>query len=202
MPQIYLNNPNTSFGIIYTYTNLISGKVYVGQTIHPNRRKSRYHTELDAKRAINRAMKKYGINNFVYAVIDHASDEAALNFLERHYIQQFKSHTTQHGYNMTLGGDGMSGFRHRDDSKRKMSLTKQGVTLSPSLKEYFNWKGRKRGPQAEDHKRKIVQSRIGVPLSAKHKAKLSEIVTCPHCNTQGGKTAMYRWHFDKCARYE
>ena len=37
----------------------------------------------------------------------------------------------------------------------------------------------------------------------KHKSQLMtgykhDKVTCPHCNTTGGKTTMNRWHFDKC----
>ena len=35
-------------------------------------------------------------------------------------------------------------------------------------------------------------------ISKKVKGYIHTIITCPHCNTSGGKTSMKRWHFDKC----
>lgn len=37
-------------GIIYQYTNTLSGLVYVGQTIHPARRQREYMTEVASNR--------------------------------------------------------------------------------------------------------------------------------------------------------
>ena len=43
--------------------------------------------------------------------------------------------------------------------------------------------------KADEHKRKISQSQKG-----RTQGKL----TCPHCHTVGGHSAMLRWHFNKC----
>ena len=40
-----------------------------------------------------------------------------------------------------------------------------------------------------EHREKWIQSMRGVPKSK---------VTCPHCNLEGGSSAMKRWHFDNC----
>ncbi len=114
---------NTDFyGVIYTYTNNTNGKKYVGQTINPTSRKQDYLREIktDDGRAINLAMKIDGIDKFSYKIIDHATDQEALNFLEQHYIQFFRSHVTQNGYNQTFGGLGCSGYiRTQEDRQRK-----------------------------------------------------------------------------------
>ena len=39
------------------------------------------------------------------------------------------------------------------------------------------------------------------PKSAETRLKMrkpKELLVCPHCNKQGGKPAMSRWHFDMC----
>jgi hypothetical protein len=44
-------------------------------------------------------------------------------------------------------------------------------------------------PKKEQHRKRI---------SAALKGYVHEKVTCPHCGTEGGVTAMKRWHFDNC----
>lgn len=201
-PLIQLQNSNTAIGFIYTYRNVINGKIYVGRTIDPTRRHNQYLRETHKPRAINRAMKKYGETNFSYQVIDHADTEEGLNFLERHYIEIFKSRIHQHGYNMTIGGDGMSGYKHSSESRHRMSMVHSNRPRTEKemkvLTAHFNWKGRTRGPQSKEHKDLVVKNRIGIPLSKEHKDKLTRIVSCPNCLKQGGITIMKRWHFDKC----
>ena len=109
------------YGVIYTYTNNINGKIYVGQTVNPNSRKLNYLQEMNKSggRTINYAMKKYGIENFTYKVIDHATDKESLDFLERHYIQRLSSHVSKQGYNMTPGGFGCSGHTRSNEDKQK-----------------------------------------------------------------------------------
>ena len=46
-----------------------------------------------------------------------------------------------------------------------------------------------RAPRSPEHKENIRHSL----MNYKH-----EIVCCPHCNKEGAKNAMKRWHFDNC----
>ncbi len=199
------------FGIIYTYTNLINKKIYVGRTIDPKTRYGRYHRcELNGNRAINRAMKKYGIDNFEYKVIDHADDDISLNLLEQHYIQLLQSHTSQHGYNMTVGGEGVSGFTHTTESRKKMSIARLGKEAHIfSDEEKKKISDRKKGCRfTEEHKKKLsiaAKLRQGRVISQETRNKISNthknnIVRCPHCSKEGGMRAMHRWHFEHCRK--
>lgn len=64
--------------------------------------------------------------------------------------------------NLTDGGDGPSGYSHKDESKAKMAIAKTGVKL---------------GPMSEDHRKKISLSQAGKPRQ-KHgpeaRSKISE----------------------------
>lgn len=98
-------------GIIYCYKNKINGKVYVGQTRHTKRRK--YEHEYMAMVAnidtpFYHAIRKYGIDNFEYSVLETAPSEE-LDRLEKDWIQKLNSYG-KGGYNMTLGGNGMNGY--------------------------------------------------------------------------------------------
>lgn len=56
-----------------------------------------------------------------------------------------------------------------------------------------NHVGRKR---SQETRRNISESKKGKP--SPHKGVAQPVVTCPHCNKQGGISNMIRWHFDNC----
>ena len=61
-------------GIIYCYTNKINGKKYVGQTIHPEKRKWEHSKAYDDS-IFHRAIRKYGFDAFDYEVIEECENE-------------------------------------------------------------------------------------------------------------------------------
>lgn len=97
---------------IYKITNLIDGKVYIGQTNNPNNR-WKEHCRLGSCTYINNkhksshlylAMKKYGIENFSFQVIEEVS--AFYNEREVYWIQYYNSYLDKtKGYNLTIGGE-------------------------------------------------------------------------------------------------
>ena len=56
---------------IYKITNLINNKVYIGQSVHPERR---WHEHIwgnnKYKSYIHSAIKKYGVENFLFEIIE------------------------------------------------------------------------------------------------------------------------------------
>ena len=65
---------------IYKITNLINNKIYIGQTINIEER-WRHHREIpyrknskEKNRQLYRAIKKYGLDNFKFEVIDEIED--------------------------------------------------------------------------------------------------------------------------------
>lgn len=92
---------------IYKITNQLNNKSYIGKTTHinPNRRWNEHLSERNQERSQNRAlyraMNKYGVENFVFSVIEETDN---IEEREAFYIQYFD--TYHNGYNETLGGDG------------------------------------------------------------------------------------------------
>lgn len=126
-------------GIIYKYTSP-SGKCYIGQTTNESRRRQKwfgpdYHY---AGTKIDRARHKYGRTNFTYEVLVrnlYASKKIAvkdLNILEIYYIGLFNSY--KNGYNCTIGGDGVTGFKMTRAQRLYMSKINTGKKLSEETK--------------------------------------------------------------------
>lgn len=116
---------------VYVHTNKINGKKYIGQTINgdkPEKRWKRgdgYRTQLFFARAIN----KYGWDCFEHEVVaSNLTKKEADNF-ESLLINKLKTKDPNYGYNLTDGGEGMSGFCMTDASKEKRRN---------SMKKYFN----------------------------------------------------------------
>lgn len=70
--------------------------------------------------------------------------------------------------NLTDGGDGVSGHKHSDKTKRLMADTKKGQTMKEEIKRKISesMKGRVRGPYRKHQSSKNCSSEISVLISA------------------------------------
>ena len=96
---------------IYRITNTINGKVYIGLDGGSEFINKRWKNHLSAARnssstmAIHRAMRKHGIDNFVYEILEHHQDHESLKNAEISQITVHQSNDFAFGYNRTQGGD-------------------------------------------------------------------------------------------------
>ena len=98
---------------IYLITNQVNSKKYVGKTTKSNPydrwREHKNTANLNNKQAksmpILRAIRKYGVENFTFTIIEECPDET-VNERERHFIQEYNT-CSRYGYNITLGGEGI-----------------------------------------------------------------------------------------------
>ena len=97
---------------IYKITNIINNKVYIGQSINLQRRKTDHIRDLNKNRNHNNhfqnAWNKYGEENFIFEIIHVVDDSDELNKLETYYIDLYDSTNPDKGYNYTRGGDNPS----------------------------------------------------------------------------------------------
>lgn len=183
------------YGIVYKATNKINGKSYIGQTTQSLDRRKRSHIS----RALNnmdgayfhRALNKYGKINFKWCVIKNCYSLDDLNKFEIKFIREYD--TFNNGYNLDLGGKGSIGFRHSEETKRKMSLSKRGkrnpnygrvfseehrVKLSIAGKNRIQLKGKESlnygRKLSDDHRKRISISNKGRVCSEETKNKISE----------------------------
>lgn len=96
-------------GYIYKITNILNSKVYIGQTRIKNpivrwadHFNSAFICEYDY--FLYRAMRKNGIENFCFQIIEKDIPIENLNDREMFYINQYQSNDSNYGYNLTLGG--------------------------------------------------------------------------------------------------
>lgn len=120
--------------IVYLITNIINGKQYVGKTVRSLNIRWREHVKAARENEplsmlIVRAIKKYGKESFKHKILEECSNEDELNEREIFWIKELG--TFGGGYNLTKGGDGMSGYKHSDETRQKMSKTRKGRKLSP-----------------------------------------------------------------------
>ena len=88
--------------IIYKTTNLINGKIYVGQDSHNN------PDYLGSGKLIQKAIKKYNKKNFKKEVLCKCKTKEELNEKEIYWIKKLKSQNRNIGYNITDGGLGIT----------------------------------------------------------------------------------------------
>lgn len=100
---------------LYRITNLVNGKIYIGQTKNPKRRWYTHKRRKDGCPKLYAAINKYGADNFRFEILVIGSKEY-INDLEILAIQKFDS--MESGYNIKPGGDVCSGYKiakRRDD---------------------------------------------------------------------------------------
>jgi group I intron endonuclease len=144
--------------IVYKTTNLINGKCYIGQDAKNN------PAYLGSGVALNRAIKKYGKENFKKEIVAWCCTKEHLDFLEVFYIKLFNTKSLN-GYNLTDGGDGFKG-KHSEETRRKMSEARKG---------YIGRNGVFRHSKETRKKISEIQmGRMGIKCSEETKKKISK----------------------------
>lgn len=95
---------------IYKITNLCNGKVYIGQSQNILRRFRRHKEESCRETSksydlpLYRAMRKYGIENFNFEILEECS-KGKLDDREKFWIKRYNSTNRDKGYNIEKGGN-------------------------------------------------------------------------------------------------
>lgn len=93
----------------------------------------------DAKRgsafAFHCAIRKHGANAFTHRLLERLSTQAGALRAEMLWIRELKSFAPS-GYNTTMGGDGMTGYRYSQASRAKMAESHRGRSNGPFTPEH------------------------------------------------------------------
>jgi group I intron endonuclease len=109
---------------VYCITNNVDGKKYVGKSNNPFGRLNRHVISSKAgtpKSYVARAIKLYGIDQFTFDILGEYSTEEEAYEYETKFILEFKSNDSTHGYNLTVGGQGIKS--PSDETRLKMSTS-------------------------------------------------------------------------------
>ena len=97
------------YGSIYKITCLRNNKIYIGQTVQnpPIKRWIEHYQEAyneNNQLFLYRAIRKCGIENFTFQILEQNIKLTDLNFKESYYINKYSSNINDYGYNLTRGG--------------------------------------------------------------------------------------------------
>ena len=106
---------------IYCIENIINGKKYIGKGKNAEKRMWESHKKCSA---INSALKKYGNNYFKRYIIEYCELEK-LTERERYYIKEWNT-KAPNGYNLTDGGEGVSGYVPSEATRKLKSMLQSG----------------------------------------------------------------------------
>lgn len=145
--------------IIYKATNILNGKVYIGQTTHSlEKRKAQHFAK--ARKGIQthfyNAIRKYGEDSFIFEVICVAGDKVTLNELETYYINKYDS--IHNGYNMIDGGNNNVMFlpEVKDRHAKRLHSAETRKNISIGMKKY-----RAEHPFTDEHRKKLSEAAKG-----------------------------------------
>jgi group I intron endonuclease len=199
---------------VYEIKSLIDGKKYIGFSSKTPAASLNYYGSGDL---INRAIKKYGKENFQKTILQEFDKEKDAREYEEFLIETYDAVNNPNYYNLTKGGFG--GFSEKakinqrsEETRRKISESNKNRVVSTQTKELLSkkLKGIKPWntgiPRSDETKQKLSIALKNKPLTAEHRKNISKsqlgreyrLSTCPHCNKTGGVNVMQRWHFTNC----
>lgn len=173
-------------GCIYRFYCKTSEKSYIGQYKKntPDGEWNRYVNESkkteNPTRALIRAIKKYGEQDFERSVLCICVSQEELDKKEDEYITEYNSMIYDNGYNMVRGGKGRApDFHHTEEHKKKMSEFMKNRTVTDVTRAKIskarkgttnNWSEETRQRVAEASRKKAT----GVKHSDETKQKIGE----------------------------
>ncbi len=183
---------------IYAITNLVNGKIYVGQAANVEKRWRDHKCALTGgyhyNRHLMRAWNKYGADAFVFSVIELCPvddlDEREMYFIALHRSQGLC-------YNMTSGGEGTRGLVHtaehraRNSASKKGNQNRLGHTPTDEARAKIGEANRNRAPISDETRAKqsaAAQNRA--PISEETRAKKSAA-------NKGNQNALGHTHTDE-----
>jgi len=122
----YNNSPKSG---IYTITNTVNGKFYIGSASHLSMRwnyhKSKMRGNKSDCRILQKAWNKYGEENFTFRIIELVADKK--NLLER---EQFYLDSMKPVYNILKIAGSCLGVKRSKETCKRMSAARKGVPSS------------------------------------------------------------------------
>lgn len=159
---------------VYCHKNKVNGKRYIGLTFYKPERRWRNGHGYDSQELFANAISRYGWDNFEHIIVADGLTESDAKELEKKLIAQYKSNDRRYGYNITIGGESASGYRHTEKTRKKMSEQRKCEKNSFYGKHH-----------TEETKEKIRKAKRNMSLETRIKMSKN------HADVSGEKNPMY-----------
>lgn len=164
---------DTRIHYLYRITNKQNGKIYIGQTVQPDKRWSQHRNDAaKPTMVIHHAIKKYGADNFEFEVIAGCKTWEDTNDVETLLVSQYGS-LVPNGYNIAPGG---MNAPKTEEWKRKVSQALMGHEVSQETRDKVS-KGNTGKVRSEEFKQGVSAFHTGKFVSEETRQLLSEINT-------------------------
>lgn len=171
------------YGVIYKVTNILNGKVYIGQTTYLLDTRIAYHIFHALNNQDNmyfhKAIRKYGKKNFKWEILAQCHSLKELNEKEKLLIEKYN--TFRNGYNLNLGGSGNAGCKHTEESRKRRSESMKGeknpMYGKPLTKEAKE--GRAKAQRGRKHSKKTKRKMSEGKIGSKNPRAQKYIITIP-----------------------
>ena len=166
---------------IYSISNIVSGKKYIGSTVGTSGRWKTHRWQLNSgihsNEHLQRAWKKYGKTSFVFDIVEKSfgTKEYKQN-LEDIYIEKFNTRNPDFGYNINAAN--LTGNVMKDETRNKISkaLTNHPKKCKKIIQyDIFTGKFIKEWPSSMEIKRVFGGSNGGYLLCCKHKSAYQSV---------------------------
>lgn len=150
---------------IYTITNMVNGKVYIGSTFdtfqkrwgnHIRKLRNNQHPNEHLQNAFNLYLEE----SFMFSIVEEIKDDSVILDREKHYIEEYKSSNREFGYNIEVDP-------HKcivsEETKQKISNTlkegyKTGRIIHRSGCATAGWNKGLKCPQIGETRREMFSS--------------------------------------------
>jgi group I intron endonuclease len=114
---------------IYLWTNLINGKKYVGKSENIQKRKRSYKDEIkkDSSRYIIKAMKKHGLENFKFEILEKIENDINILEKEQLWMDHYDTMDKNKGYNVLKAEETPGESFSKGSKNNKAKLTEEDV---------------------------------------------------------------------------
>lgn len=140
---------------VYKTTNILNGKFYIGKR-HYRKKDEKWY--LGSGIYLNRAIKKFGRENFKKEIVEWCSSSEEVNLREKFWIAKLDALNPKIAYNLAPGGEG--GFLGEEACK-KISKKLKGRKMPKEFGDKISkaLKGRKRSQEHIEKTRKTLTGR-------------------------------------------
>lgn len=165
---------------IYTITNTVNQKLYLGSSVNIDNRWRQHRNELlrnnHHNKFLQRAWNKYGPDAFHFAIVELVLPPFLLE-RESYWLEKLRPYNPKKGYNIARDAQACHlGMIHSDEAREKMRIAHLGQ--KPSAEAITKAREANLGKRvSEETKERISQANLGHTVSAEARAKISAAKT-------------------------
>lgn len=159
----YNVDSNEPIWTVYVHTNTINNKRYVGITSKkPEERWGNGGSGYRKNMHFWSSIQKYGWDNFEHEIINSklTHDEACK--IEKDLIKRYQSNNNRYGYNLTDGGEGISGYKISEETKEKLRQANLGKSLTEETRKKISQK--LKGYKKSEAEKEAISKRMSLKI--------------------------------------